>query len=162
MAAVQALQQWTAHSAHEVAIGLAIASETPGDWRIRSLTWLYAMDDDQIPAIAYRLSLVSTLASANAGISPRPDLIAAAVGDAMRVVRGKKSPVSIAARALEFGVRKKTFCDIRGQAEASLRRAIAWALREYLRTCGREYAEAEIATVTTRRPNETQSLARAA
>lgn len=160
-AAIQALQSWSAHGAQDVALGLAQASETPGDWRVSTLTWLYSRDDTKIPVVAYRLSLVAALAAANSGIAATPELIAAAVGDAMLLVRNRKAPVTIACRAIELGIRKKTYCDIRGQAEASLRRAIAWALNAYLRTCDFRWAGDPL-SIRRKLENDIDTLARAA
>lgn len=138
-AAIRALQGWSAHEAHEVAIGLALASEKPGDWRIWCLPWYYSRADEHTAAIAYRLSLVAMISAANEGVKATPEVIATAVGDAMRLVRDRKAP-AIGERALQFRMRKKSFGAIRGQAEASLRRALTWALTAYLRTCDFRWA----------------------
>lgn len=162
-AAIRALQQWSGHEAHEVAIGLAYAAGgTPGDWRVWTLPWMYSEANEHVPAIAYRLSLVATLAAANAGATATPEVIAAAVGDAMRFVRERRAPASLSERALQLRVRKKTYGVIRGQAEATLRKALSWALRRYLRTCDPYLADLELANFENRKTNETDTLARAA
>jgi hypothetical protein len=135
-AAVRALQSWTAHSAPETAIALALASEEPGDWRVGALLWYYARSDQDIERIAHRLACAALLAGANAGIRIAIPCLATAVLDAMARVRKDVDVPSADKRALELRMKKNSFLLLRRQAEISLRRALEWSMARYLGACG--------------------------
>jgi hypothetical protein len=135
---LRALQSWTGHSAPEVAAALAWAGEEAQDWRIACLTWLYANDDSDIERIALRLALVVEAAAELLDIRVDAPIVAAAVWDAMQLVRRGRDrrPKAASARALEFRMSKQSFVALRKRAELSLLRALAWGLERYMTICG--------------------------
>ena len=93
-ASVRALHTWTSHSATDVALGLAIASSAPGDWRMKAMLWACAGEQSHIGEIAHRLALVVSRLAEVACIRTTPEVVAAAVGDAMvyQLTRSGPSP----------------------------------------------------------------------
>lgn len=135
-ASVQALQRWTSCAGIETAIALAFAGDATGDWRVSTLTWLYARDDRGVEQIAYRLALAAEAAARIARIRIRPELVEAAVIDAMRRVRRDRGVPSARSRASQLRVSNHTVLILRDQAEISLRRALEWAMERYVSACG--------------------------
>ena len=119
-------------------MALAISREGPGDWSPEATLWLYAMADTYADVICQRLVHAVLYASARNGFLPTPEALAAAVGDAMALVRrpGRRTCPTIRRRALALRMRADDFGFLRSTAEHLLLSVIRRGVTNYLRACG--------------------------
>lgn len=136
--AISRLQSWTTSNVQDVAMALAIGRERPGDWSPEALLWLYAMADAYADVIHQNLVRAVLYAAARNGILASPDAVAAAVGDAMALVRrpGRRSCPTLRSRALALRMRAENFGLLRSTAEHLLLSVIRRGVTNYLRACG--------------------------
>ena len=137
-AAIRALQRWSAGDSTQVAAALSFASEGGADWSAAALTWLYSQSDADEELIQRRLVQFTLYAAARKGFLPTPEALAAAVGDAMALVRrpGRRTCPTIRRRALALQMRADDFGFLRSTAEHLLLSVIRRGVTNYLRACG--------------------------
>lgn len=134
-AAVRQLQQWSTRLVFDCAQALACSREHPGDWRPEALLWYFPRLDRDVPLIARQLALRVVLTAGRADIRTNPEIIAAAVSDAMHRVRYRRC-TSSEDRARQLGMRNASFGTLRRAAESALLRAIRVGTWRYLAACG--------------------------
>lgn len=120
-------------------MALAFARKNENDWSMEALQWLHAQADCDQDLIFQRLTQYTFHRSTRAGIHVQPEMLAAAVRDAMALVRyprGKNRPPSIRERALQLGMRSGEFGFMRREAEHLLLTVTHRGLLAYRRACG--------------------------
>lgn len=132
--AIRALHRWTGSASTDCAAALAISRAGPNDWRPELLIWYFsdADIDGRIESVLVRSVL---LEGARAKLTPDANVIATAVGDALHIIRFRRSVPSLR-RAAQLGVTRSDFLTLRRAAEAVLLRAIRTGLKRYVQACG--------------------------
>lgn len=142
----------------DVAAALAVSREGASDWSPEALLWLHAQDDAHADLIRQRLTQYTLYTAARAAIQVKPEALAAAVCDAMGLVRNPKKRdkpnrdeltpeqvrilakrercPTLAERALQCQMRKADFGFMRATAERLLLTVIRRGVVRYLRACG--------------------------
>lgn len=132
---MRGLQGWGTRPAEGAAFALVQAKASAADWRPAALLWYFGRHDAELPRVQAGIVVAVVLDAARAGWAVEPDALAAAVLDAMHLVRNR-SCTTADVRAKALGVRKESFLTLRRSAEAALLRAIRSGLRSYLSACG--------------------------
>lgn len=138
--AIRALHRWSAGDSTEVAAALSFAREWPGDWAPDAVSWFFGWNDLAADLIGGQLIHAVLVASGRAGFLPTPDALAAAVGDAMVLLRDPGAPTvpPNERRARQFKMRKERFSFMKSTANMLLRDFIRRGFENYIRALGLE------------------------